>query len=141
MTVDFYLYDDDGRIVMAGQCPESMLDLQRKPGLTLAKGKASHGGQYVDGGQLLDMPPRPGPQHTFDYKAKAWTDTRTPETQWQVVRRQRDALLTQSDWTQLPDVPLATKETWAIYRQALRDITDQSDPFNVVWPVAPDRKS
>jgi hypothetical protein len=58
-----------------------------------------------------------------------------------VVRSQRNALLSASDWTQLPDVPLATKETWAAYRQALRDITDQSDPFNIVWPVQPDRKS
>lgn len=56
---------------------------------------------------------------------------------WNIVRDQRNALLAQSDWTQLPDVPLATKEAWATYRQALRDITDQSDPFNIVWPTPP----
>jgi hypothetical protein len=53
------------------------------------------------------------------------------------VRVQRDALLKASDWTQLPDVPLTTKEAWATYRQALRDITSQHDPFNIIWPVAP----
>ena len=53
------------------------------------------------------------------------------------LRFHRDVLLAQSDWTQLPDVPIATKEAWAVYRQALRDITLQADPFNIVWPVAP----
>lgn len=56
-------------------------------------------------------------------------------------RIKRQQLLEASDWTQLPDVPVATKEAWAIYRQALRDITEQTDPFNINWPVRPDRKS
>jgi len=45
------------------------------------------------------------------------------------ARLQRDQLLADSDWTQLPDVPLATKEAWATYRQALRDLPD-----HVNWP-------
>jgi hypothetical protein len=52
----------------------------------------------------------------------------------------RDALLSESDWTQLPDVPLTTeqKSEWAVYRQALRDITDQPGfPDNINWPVKP----
>lgn len=101
------------------------------------------GHKYEEDGWIADdefhpLPKQPSPHHVFDYSAKAWTDPRTPETQWPVVRRQRDALLAQSDWTQLPDVPLETKETWATYRQALRDVTLQPDPFNVVWPVTPD---
>jgi len=54
-----------------------------------------------------------------------------------VVRAQRNARLSASDWTQLPDVPLATKEAWAAYRQALRDVTLQPDPFAIIWPVSP----
>lgn len=55
------------------------------------------------------------------------------------VRSNRDALLAACDWTQLPDAPLTNTQTadWASYRQALRDITTQSDPFNIEWPVAP----
>lgn len=87
------------------------------------------------------LPERPSPNHRFDYAKKQWIDPRTAETEWSLVRSQRNALLSASDWTQLPDVPLATKETWAIYRQALRDITEQTDPFNINWPVQPDRKS
>ena len=51
---------------------------------------------------------------------------------------QRTMLLVTTDWTQLPDVPLATKEAWATYRQALRDITDQPGyPTDIEWPVSP----
>ena len=56
------------------------------------------------------------------------------------IRIQRDGLLTQSDWTQLPDSPLSTadKEAWATYRQALRDITAQTGfPYQITWPTAP----
>ena len=57
--------------------------------------------------------------------------------EWDIIRRTRNKLLEESDWTQLPDVPLATKEAWASYRQALRDITNRPDPFNVTWPTPP----
>ena len=64
-----------------------------------------------------------------------------PPTQEQLaarIRDRRNELLQQSDWTQLPDVPQATKDLWSTYRQALRDITLQSGfPTNVEWPVAP----
>lgn len=62
---------------------------------------------------------------------------RPAEVVWPVIRARRDALLVQSDWTQLPDVPLPTKAAWADYRQALRDITQQPDPHNIIWPTPP----
>jgi hypothetical protein len=50
------------------------------------------------------------------------------------VRTCRNALLTQSDWTQVEDAPV-DKAAWANYRQALRDITLQKGfPFNVDFP-------
>jgi hypothetical protein len=58
------------------------------------------------------------------------------DAQWRVVRAERNKLLAQCDWTQLPDAP-ADAAVWAVYRQALRDITTQADPFNIVWPTAP----
>ena len=58
------------------------------------------------------------------------------DAQWAVVRADRNALLAASDWTQLPDAPVDAA-AWATYRQALRDLTQQSDPFNIVWPVPP----
>lgn len=56
----------------------------------------------------------------------------------QAIRTERNARLTASDWTQLPDVALANKTDWATYRQSLRDITDQPGfPANVTWPTEP----
>lgn len=59
--------------------------------------------------------------------------------QWQSVRSERDRILYSCDWTQLSDVPLTAEqvEQWRVYRQQVRDVTNQPDPFNIVWPVAP----
>ena len=53
--------------------------------------------------------------------------------QWNVIREERNRLLGDCDWTQLPDAPVDAA-VWAVYRQALRDITSQANPFNIVWP-------
>jgi hypothetical protein len=58
------------------------------------------------------------------------------------VRAYRDQLLQESDYTQLPDVPITPAQVaqWREYRQALRDYPQQ---INVElwtappWPVAP----
>lgn len=54
------------------------------------------------------------------------------------IRKKRDDLLTACDWTQANDIPQATKDKWAAYRQALRDVPQQSGfPLNVAWPQKP----
>jgi len=53
-------------------------------------------------------------------------------------RGKRDAILAETDWTQMPDVPAETREKYATYRQALRDITKQEGfPRNVELPEVP----
>ena len=59
------------------------------------------------------------------------------EVQWEIVREKRNKLLTESDWTQLPDIPQATKDLWEPHRQELRDVTNQPDPYNITWPTPP----
>ena len=58
------------------------------------------------------------------------------------VRHQRDALLHQSDWTQLPGGPLTDeqKTAWDTYRQELRDYPAQSDRVSTLpeWPTPPE---
>lgn len=67
----------------------------------------------------------------------------TPEpdadAQWLVIRAERNNKLFQCDWTQLSDAPLTNVQTaeWATYRQDLRDITNQADPFDIDWPNIP----
>lgn len=56
---------------------------------------------------------------------------------WQTLRNERDARLMRSDWTQVADAPV-NAEHWAIYRQALRDLPQNTtDPFNPEWPNEP----
>ena len=59
---------------------------------------------------------------------------------WIELRRDRDALLLSSDYTQTPDSPLSDskKQEWATYRQALRDLpSNTTDPVNPTWPSKP----
>ena len=56
---------------------------------------------------------------------------------WKCIRKQRNNLLIESDWTQGADVPDTIKTAWVSYRQALRDVTKQSDPDNITWPTKP----
>ena len=50
------------------------------------------------------------------------------------MNTQRNQMLKDSDWTQVADAPV-DKAVWATYRQTLRDITTQLDPFCIIWPV------
>jgi len=53
------------------------------------------------------------------------------------VRETRNLLLSQCDWTQLPD-SLVNKGAWAAYRQALRDLSTQAGfPWQITWPTQP----
>ena len=64
------------------------------------------------------------------------------------LRAKRDALLVESDWTQVVDSPFtdAKKAEWVTYRQALRDLPTTQSPTidiyeqlaNVTWPTAPE---
>lgn len=57
------------------------------------------------------------------------------------IRDERNMLLTETDWTQNPDVPESTRTKWQSYRQALRDvpagISSITDAVNITWPTSP----
>ena len=56
------------------------------------------------------------------------------------VRQQRDAKLAESDWRVIKALESNTPQDfeWAVYRQALRDITAQPGfPWTIDWPVNP----
>lgn len=57
------------------------------------------------------------------------------------VRAERAKLLDETDWTQVLDAPISAecREAFRVYRQALRDITEQEGfPGAVVWPEMPE---
>ena len=106
----FYLHKD-GYLIQTGECPD---------------GEEVH--QAFNGSLVgLGDPPnelQPKPVEVIDLVA--------------IALYKRNTLLVESDWTQLPDVPLVTKLAWAEYRQLLRDITDQVNyPSNITWPIKP----
>ena len=56
---------------------------------------------------------------------------------WYNLRKERNYLLSECDWTQVPDAPVDAA-AWAVYRQQLRDLpANTTDPRNVVWPEPP----
>lgn len=59
-----------------------------------------------------------------------------------IVRNQRNTLLTESDWTQAADSPLSDddKTAWAAYRTALRNLSDHENWPELLeedWPTKP----
>ena len=131
-----------GEIIQVGSAPDSTTkdDFSHFPGLTQVNvpdfiDRLRH---YYDFStcSFVEKSSSPSEFHEWDWTLKQWiVNIALAESD---VRFRRDRLLSASDWTQLPDVPVTTKDDWSVYRQALRDITDQAGfPFSIVWPTAP----
>jgi len=128
----------NGQIIKIVYCTKENLVLQYDPSIcTYIEGQYDDSKYYISNNEAIAIPDAPNKYCIFNYDTKQWYDPRTDETQWVVVRNQRDVLLASCDWTQLPDVEISTKSAWAAYRQSLRDITSQTDPFNIIWPTPP----
>jgi hypothetical protein len=50
----------------------------------------------------------------------------TTESVSDAIKSERNSRLAATDWTQLPDIPQATRDLWEPYRQALRDFPQQA---------------
>jgi hypothetical protein len=93
---------------------------------------------YIENKIPIQIPKPPNIWYYFNYDTKEWEADRG-EAIIDVLDK-RKKLLVDSDWTQLPNGPLTQQqqEAWAVYRQQLRDIPEQSGyPLNVVWPTPP----
>ncbi len=124
-----------GQVLFSGECDAP--DLLARDDRAVFVGEA-FGPGYITGGRHTPLSVSPSLHHKFDYTVKQWVDTRDKAYYEREARARRQTLISASDWTQLPDVLIATKEAWATYRQALRDITTQPGfPFDIVWPAPP----
>lgn len=79
----------------------------------------------------------------WTWTAVPWAPDRVAadlDKMWSRARERRSALLLASDWTDLPSAPLSSevRAAWRAYRQDLRDITDQPDPYDLAWPTPPE---
>ena len=62
----------------------------------------------------------------------------TEEDLWEQMRRRRNFLLSETDWSQARDVVLLNDDVWKTYRQSLRDLPENiSDITNITWPGSP----
>ena len=78
------------------------------------------------------------PEQEAAYIAGLSTDEDRLNESWRVLRQERDALLSESDWIGARGVNLSASKLkkYDTYRQALRDIPqNHSDPGNVVMPT------
>ena len=67
---------------------------------------------------------------------QAWQELEI-KTEWEKIRKSRNKLLSESDWTQVQDAT-CDKLAWLEYRKNLRNIPQvYLSPFDVVWPVPP----
>lgn len=133
---NYIVYNDKGKILKSGYCQDIDYELQVGESESILEGTADAATQYIDNGVVTDMPERPVGYYKFDYTQKAWVQDYDKADAEQRIKRSR--LLKESDWTQLPDVPLTNKPDWANYRQQLRDIPEQSGyPYNINWPTPP----
>lgn len=72
-------------------------------------------------------------EYLNQYKAQELID------KWDAVRKTRDVYIRETDFTQLPDTPITDKSRaeFVEYRKQLRNITNQPDPFDIMWPEKP----
>ena len=137
----YLLYKSTGEIVSMGACDDIAFEKQLplNSGLSLIEiNEYVIQDSFVENSIVVAMPPKPNGCYVFNYATKQWDQDFDKQTN--EIKNQRDQLLSQSDWTQIPNNPLtiAKQQEWASYRQQLRDIPSQSGyPFNVIWPVQP----
>jgi len=135
----------DGQIIGNGSVPDSDIDrLQPIENTVVITGKIGDTveGCYYDfsSGEVVYDTNKPGEYYVFNYSQKAWVlDSSLAEND---VRKQRNKLLQESDWTDTASAPnrLGPElyNQWQTYRQALRDVTNQSGyPLDVIWPIPP----
>jgi len=104
----------------------NVVELIETLGYTTPTQKLSSVDAYLDGGKA------------YTVKVEATTteeQTALINEEWKTVRKTRDNLLAQTDWRASSDLTLS--DDWKTYRQALRDVPTQSDPYNIAWPTEP----
>ena len=98
-------------------------------------------GVTTTGESILDTPSK----NWATFKAKY--DELEAKFPMDELRMVRNVKLTETDWTQNPDVPSSTRDKWLTYRQELRDFPETASPTlneagylnesSVVWPNPP----
>jgi hypothetical protein len=91
------------------------------------------------------------PEYNQEYQRVLWNsetlsyvvEDKTDEEIWEPIRRERNRLLAESDWTMTADAPQNTNfREWEMYRQRLRDLPSlYENPRDVVFPRSPEGRA
>ena len=149
----YVLYDESGEISSTGSCQEFDPRLYTIPNLTLLELEkyVTFNEGYVLNNEYVPFTSeqralkdnRPFYPAKWNNTTMSWEDLRSQQEkldqQWMLIKLERYQLIQSSDWrvVKATDTGIPLSQEWKDYRQALRDITTQSDPFNIVWPIAP----
>ena len=108
---------------------------------TIFKVKDIHSAGSYDGIEIMESDTN-GVTKPSQSELEAKFDVVKSRENFAKLRKKRDQLLAESDWSQGGDVPHALKTKWQSYRQTLRDLPvnqTPSDMFlsNINWPTKP----
>jgi hypothetical protein len=113
-----------GEITRRAMLAPELVALNLAPGEGVVAGWVDGTRARVVAGQIV---PKPEAEIEAEALARAWAD----------LRMARNARLSASDWTQVPDAPV-DRAAWARHRQALRDLpASTADPRAPLWPDPP----
>lgn len=124
------IYNANGVIILTGTMAEDSVTLWAE------KNAQTANNSYL----IVDDPVDPTQWQVQNGQLVPTPQSVLTANQWTVVKYKRDSLLSETDWhvTKAVETGQPINQDWANYRQQLRDITTQSDPFNIVWPTPPD---
>jgi hypothetical protein len=148
MTAWFTTYDPtSGEIIGQMHIDEELLDVNTLPGFATTPGQVDTAEFFIASGvvtaytpqQKIDKAVKPSHWHRWNNDSMSWMDTRSMAQVWEGVKLERSARLSATDWVvvKAQETGTAIPAAWLEYRQALRDITSQTDPLNINWPSLP----
>lgn len=143
-----------GEILFFGRCADEDFSLQNFPGCLTIEGIGEYLTHYVKNGVLTEYTESEKTLKSkhdnvfaeWSNQTMSWVDTRSDQQIYDnlsdYVRKTRNSLLQESDWTDTASAPARLGQEiynqWQTYRQGLRDVTTQAGyPFNIIWPTPP----
>ena len=129
-------------VVEGMECGEQWAIIENNKIVNVIRALADYDGSDLPAGQTAVRNETHAIGDSYDgsnFTVAAARQLQTTSSEWmELLRKSRNAFLSESDWTQNSDVTLANISAWNTYRQQLRDLpANTPDPSNVTWPTKP----
>ena len=135
-----FAIQNNGRLLTVFNLPQELSAEAEKyaPGAFQVPADTTINEHYFDGSVVRPIPPQPGSFYKFHHSTGKWV--LDVEAAWSAVKAERNRRLLETDWLMLraAETGVPVNSAWLDYRKALRDITEQADPNNIVWPLVPE---